>query len=237
MNARILMLGAVALLGANVANADVVYNTVTGTTTSSGAPDGPQADGVTMLGNSFTSASASSLTVSLLLTNTAAATGSAMVYLVQDSGTGGANGLAGYPTSNNAAGTFTGFTAANSDLLGTVSASSVTSSPQLVSFKAVTPTFTTSDDEYWVVMVIASGSSLGWEYEGSDGGTGTGGQEIFNNFGEGGAFIGMTPASDAVAGSFPYQMIVSAPEPATFALLGSGLVGLGWSRRRRAKRA
>lgn len=229
MKARILALGALAVLVANVANAGTVFNTVSGI--GSAGSDGFNADGATLMGASFTAPTLDwGGAASLLLSNTAPNGGSALVYLVPDSG-GSSPGVASYPTIEDASGNFTGFAGSGALLLGTVTSAQLTSTPTLVSFSLPTA-FATSNAEYWIVLdeLDQASSSISWSYEADGSGIGTAGQAFFNNVGD----PNITPVMDVDG---VYQMVVNTPEPATFAILGAGLVGIGVIRRRKAKQA
>ena len=71
------------------------------------------------MGASFTAASPNFSSISLELSaNNSSDGGSVMVYLVPDNGSGGATGIAGAPTTENALGNFTNLNTA--ELVGTV---------------------------------------------------------------------------------------------------------------------
>ena len=154
-----------------------------------------------------------------------------MVYLVPDDGSG-APDVAGSPLLNGAGASFV-----DAVLLGTILDSSLDVSgtgPSLVKL-TVTPaevasvTSHTSDDEYWIGLVASGSSSIEWDLSNPDDAPGLVDQADFNN--QLGTFSDPGGA---------YQMIVagnvSAPEPTTLAILGGGLAGIGYVRRRKAKK-
>jgi len=219
MNPRILAVSALALLSAHAASATTYFDTVTGT--SSGGTDGAN-DGVTVIENSFTASTPNFTLIQLLLSAASPGDGgAAQVYLVPDDGSGGAAGVAGNPTQTFASGS------AGSQLLGTVTDSSLSTTPSLTALSVSSP-IATLDDEYWVAVVLNGASSLQWTYNTDDSGVGTAGQAYYNNLpGQIGVF------QDSV--SPPYAMIVATPEPGTLAILGVGLAGIGFIPRRQAR--
>jgi hypothetical protein len=241
MNIRILALSAMAVLAASAANATVVFDTVTGVGAGSGS-NGPASDSTTIIGQSFTSAPATQFHISLSLSaSNPSDGGSVLVYLVPDTGANSGplgcgtptTGVCGLPTIDTGPPGYTFTSFAGSEKIGTILDSSLTTSPTLVSLFAK-PSITTANQEYWVVLDFTAGASSGWWFETTSAGVGTGGQGFLNNS------LGTTslePLSNAGPPFAAYQMIVTAPEPATLTVLGAGLVGLGYIRRRKAKRA
>ena len=237
MKTRILTLGALAILSANVANATVVYDTVTGVGAGTGS-DGPVADAATIIAQSFT-APAANFTISLDLRASAPNDGgSVMVFLSPDtganSGPGGCGtpgpGVCGLPSFVGPGPGYNFTSLAGSQAIGTILDSSLTASPSLVTLK-VTPTIATADKEYWVALEFTSGASSAWEFETTSAGVGTTGQGFLNNAG---SSTDLQPLSNAGPPFAAYQMTVTTPEPATITVLGLGLVGLGYVRRRKA---
>jgi len=233
MKFRLCALGAILAFGPAVAQADVVFDSITGTT-----PvflDGPNG-GVTVAAQSFyVPGNPNNLnTITLALASDPVAgnsnpTGSAMVFLAPDNGNGGVPGTAGQAN------------LANEVLLGSVLNSSLSTNfnnPTLAMF-TVSPAAEaavaseTLNGEFWVILDDTSGGVAGWDYNnGTPLGTGTAGQSFGNNLG------GSTLTYNAVGappppGFGPYEMTVTTPEPVSIALLGVGLAGLGVVRRRR----
>lgn len=227
MNYRSLAFGALGLLVANVAKADVLYDNVSGVPSAgySGPSDGYSTD---IVGTSFTAGSPDFSSISLLLARgNDVTTGSTMIYLVPDNGSGSGSGQAGLPTIEDNLGNFTSLS--GSQLIATVSDASLSNTFSLVNIW-VNPTITTQNQEYWVVAISNASSSFEWSYAGDASGVGTGGQAWINDSGG----SNLLPVSDVSGG---YQMIVETPEPTTVAILGAGLAGLGYFRRKVAKKA
>jgi hypothetical protein len=120
--------------------------------------------------------------------------------------------------------------------LGTISDTSLLTSPSLVGFTALNLSLSAST-QYWIVATDTggvSGNSLAlWQVaNNSTGATGTSGQA--------GSYSVTEPTQFSGTTSFPFEMKVivndtssSAPEPAALAVLGVGIAGLGWARGRR----
>ena len=220
---RNIILGAVALLAANAAHASVLFDNVTGVASDgfTGPRDGGQ---TTIMGASFTASVPNFSAISLsLAAGSAATTGSTLIYLVPDDGTGSANGISGRPIIENSSGTFTGsFT--GSQLIGTIKDRSLTTGFSTISLW-VDPMINTMNKEYWVVAVSNMASSFEWSYAADGTGNGTADQGYFNNY----SGSDLLPSSDVTGG---YQLVVATSEPTTIAILGAGLAGIGLVRRR-----
>jgi PEP-CTERM motif len=93
------------------------------------------------------------------------------------------------------------------------------------------------NDDYWVAVVLNAQSSINWWYGTVDrtGNIGEAGQASYyaypaDDLGNDGGDAIVLNGTSSVGG--PYDLIVDTPEPATLAVLGSGLFGLGLLRRR-----
>jgi hypothetical protein len=230
MNTRFLAVGALAMLTAHAANATVYFDSVNVTNPQSGF-DG-LSDGTAAMADSFTASTQNFNQVSLLLAaGTPSDGGSASVFLVPDNGTG-TLGVAGSPTAAFSSGVFSSFTGAQ--LLGVIKDSSLATSGSgaTLTSLAVSPAITSPNNEYWIGLVPGTGSSADWYFGSANDGLGVAGQSSFfaNTPSRGGGSTTQTNAS--LVGGGPYDLIVSTPEPASLAILGVGLAGIGYVRRR-----
>ncbi len=227
-----LVVGIAALLAAGSANANTIYNTITGYTStgtlklnSAHYPEGIE----------FHVGSASSLvSVQVALASSQAITGfstdsgSVLVYLVNDVG--------GAPAA-------TGLVLTSPILLGTILDTALQGN-NVVTNITVTPgsALALSAGNYWLELTssqdTANGgngivSSAEWSYLPASSLVGA-------TYGAGSSFVvgGVAPIQETNA-AFPNSFqasVTTTPEPASIAILGAGLMALGFGRRKRAKK-
>lgn len=247
MNHRILALSLLALIPAGVAHATTYFDTISLPATASGNADGPS-DGATLIAQSFSSPGTPDFnSVTLALTADAPTDGgSFMVYLVPDDASGGVN-IAGSPQLNldSTNTTAIGFSGAVS--IGTINDSQLAatgSSPTLVTLSIPSATVTavtslTANNEYWIGIDATGSTSVEWSLSANANGVGTAGQALYNNV------VGGFGSANSIANG-GYQMSVASgatvspsntPEPATLAIMGAGMAGIGFARRRRSIKA
>ncbi len=221
---RVLTVAAVGLMMTTGAQAGLTFDTVT-----AGSPvgySGAGTDGSGIMAASFALAGTLNFnSVSLLLSaDNPSDLGSALVYLVPDDGSNPVMGAPGSPDW------------ANAFPIGSIADSSLTdisdpSAPALVTLAGFSNPFASSNGQYWIALdTSTSSSSAEWAFNADGSGVGTTGQMSYSDFN--GQYL-----DDGTTGQGAFAMIVDAPEPATIAVLGAGLAGLGFFRRRNAKKA
>lgn len=236
MRIPVLAFGAVTMLVANVAQAAVYFDSIDVTNPTYGG-DG-QGDNTSAMADSFTTGTPNFSQISLLVSaSNPADGGSTSIYLVPN--TGGAPGVAGSPAVTLSGGNFVSFSGA--DLIGKLADASLATTAGQVTFNispALAASLSTTNAEYWIGLVPSNSSSLEWYYGAASNGIGETNQENFYaNTATGGGGTGLASDTGVASTSAPYDMIVDTPEPASLAILGGGLAGLGYFRRRGAKKA
>jgi hypothetical protein len=216
----------------------MAYDTITGQTAVAGykpisAPNrGP-------LGDSFLVSSSEWVqSVTLGLKDSTVDTGSVLVYLVPNNPTSGAPTLPSVSS---------GTTLSGGQLLGTILDSSMTTTFSDVTLAAG---LTLSPGTYWIELVDGNSAANGngnpvptaaqWAYNLDLGGVGvpsSGNASSYanaNNNGLTGPALSNSPGF--VGDPVVFELQVQTPEPASMAILGVGLIGLGFSRRRGSKK-
>jgi hypothetical protein len=231
-----------AFLTVNGAKAATYFNTISASDALNAGADGA-GEGSSLVAQSFSSPGTPNLSVTLALSVDPSAndTGSFMIYLVPDDQSGGGVGMAGNPLTVNSASAATGFVA-SSILLGNVSDSTISDnvmSPTLLTFLIPSSDLLAlnaanggnSDQEYWIGLATGTSSTIEWSETGDTTGIGLTNQEYFDNQSDS---FGQTYPVDGTP-ELAVTAVADAPEPATLAILGAGLAGIGFVRRRKVK--
>ncbi len=224
MKFRLIALAVMALVSTKAAHAGIAFDAI-----DYGTPlgfSGPTADGTLVAAQSFTTSSRldfASISLSLLA-NDPSDGGSVLVFLAADDGSGGKVGTAGAPDLGNI------------ELIGTIRdsmiADELTGNPSVITFSKVANALSdgTADQEYWVVLDFGTeNSSAEWIFNTDATGIGTDNQGAFTDV------SGVIFPIDGSGGPGAFSLAVNTPEPATVALLGGAMAGLGFMRRRRNK--
>jgi hypothetical protein len=237
-----LVAGFAALVAASSANATVAYDTIMGAssatasiTITSGANKGPLAADFNVAYNQ----TLQSVTIGLVDKSTscntvaganclASDTGSIMVYLASSTNS---STLPGH----------TGTSVTNLIPLGSILDTSLQYTTGNVLSLATIPTnVTLTAGTYWIEIVSSSTSAKLGEIASSTTGTiGTAGLTNYTftaNSTNTDLLLGGNSTSGPIANNQFFTMTVNTPEPATLSIIGAGLLGLGMSRRRKAKK-
>jgi hypothetical protein len=234
MYGRLLGLLGLALVFSQNANATTYFDTIGAVNVANlnQGTDGAS-EGATYVAQSFAVSGTPDLSVTLAL-STMGTTGSVLVFIVPDDGSSGFNNVAGYPSTVGNGSGMTGYDPLSVQI-GAVLDSTLSqdaTNPTLVSFGISGSTLaqlSVGNNEYWIGIILEDGSSAEWSTTSEDPGIGTNGQSYFDD------------AGNSFGNSYDLsfgepELTVQAPEPATLAIIGSGLFGLGVFRRRKSSK-
>jgi hypothetical protein len=226
--------GLASFLATGSANAGtLVYDTITGQTVTNGYKP-VVANNRGPLGDSFVVSSQEWIqSVTLMVKDNTNDAGSVLVYLVPNSPATGSPTL---PSS-------TGTTLNGAIQLGTILDSAL-GATNTYTAESVSPGLTVNPGTYWIELVDANSAANGngnatpttlqWGFNGDFGGLGVPEGLAFSSYANS-TDTGLTaPALNNTGGNAVFQ--ITTPEPGSLALLGAGMAGLGFVRRRRARR-
>jgi hypothetical protein len=232
--------GLMVVLAIGSAQAIPVYDTITGQTNVNGlAPSTTAGHGP--LGASFSAAFTETITAVTLAMElkSAGGAGSALVYLVPD----GSVGSPSLPTYTPGI----PVTLTNAILLGTIFDNNPLLSTSSYANITLTPTLTIGPGNYWIELVDGASAHNGngdstptvakWGYDNDINGLGvpTSGNIVSTASSPPGTLVGNGTATPALTGEV-FELQIQTPEPSSVALLGAGLLCLGFSRRRHSRR-
>lgn len=232
--------GFLAILAIGSAHAVPVYDTITGQTNVNGlAPNTTSGHGP--IGDSFIAGSTETITsVTLAMElKSAGGAGSELVYLVPD-GSEGSPSLPSYTAG-------VPVTLTNAILLGTIFDNNPLLSTSSYTNITLTPTVTIGAGDYWIELVDGASANNGngdstitvdkWGYDTDVNGLGvpTSGNIVSTASAPPGSLVGDGTATPALTNEV-FELQIQTPEPSSLAVLGAGLLCLGFGRSRRSKK-